>query len=97
MSLLKIYHPGIVEEEDEGENYEVHLHVTPDEEVALVKQETDQSRRDSHEHHTYKLKHETDIINELSAYCCSDFLCESNGIFKLGVGFFLQTNLDFFN
>ena len=32
---------------------------------------------------------------ELVFCCCSDFRYESNGIFVLGVGFFLQTNFDF--
>ena len=29
--------------------------------------------------------------------CCSDFRCENNGMFVLGVGFFLQTNFYFLN
>ena len=35
------------------------------------------------------------VISNFNANFCSDFRYESNGIFVLGVGFFLQTNFDY--
>ena len=35
------------------------------------------------------------IVMITPGYYCSDFRYESDGVFVLGVGFFLQTNFDF--
>ena len=63
--LIPSTDPGIVEEENEGEDNHVHLHVTPVTEDTRVEEETDDVGRHTHEEHTEKLKRHTHTYTQL--------------------------------